>query len=430
MNLGDGVHLTYCSNIHPGESWAEIRANLDRHVLAVRDRVSFPGDFGVGLRLSALAATELSEPAVLAEFRGFLARNGLYVFTINGFPYGTFHGTRVKEGVYLPDWRDPERLRYTNLLADLLADLLPEMSPEETAIEGSVSTVPGAFKPALGGPQDVAAMVENLLRHVAHLVALRSRTGRLIALALEPEPHCFLETIDEVIDFFRLDLHGPAAILRTMKLTGLDHAGAARALHDHLGLCLDLCHAAVEFENAADSIRRLDESGIRILKMQISAGLQLPTLDARAIDALKRFDDPVYLHQVVQQDAKGLTRFADLPEAFAALEGSTASGEWRVHFHVPIFLDRLAPFASTQPFVREVLAMQRDRPVSAHLEVETYTWGVLPEPFRSGTIDESVARELSWARTELASSGSSGTLPDPSTLPKGQERVFADQGPS
>ncbi|MDO9313184.1 MAG: metabolite traffic protein EboE [Burkholderiaceae bacterium] len=428
MNLGDGVHLTYCSNVHPGESWAEVRANFDRYVLSVRDRLSFPGDFGVGLRLSARAATELSEPAALAEFRGFLARNGLYVFTLNGFPYGTFHGARVKEGVYLPDWRDPERLRYTNLLADLLADLLPAKWPEDTAIEGSVSTVPGAFKPALGCPQDVALMVEHLLRHVAHLVALRSRTGRLIALALEPEPHCFLETVDEVIDFFRRDLHGPAAIRRLMELTGLDHATADRALHDHLGLCLDLCHAAVEFENAADCIRRLDESGIRILKMQISAGLRLPSLDAVAIEALKRFDDPVYLHQVVQQDASGLTRFADLPEAFAALQGSTAGREWRVHFHVPIFLDRLVPFSSTQPFVREVLAMQRVRPVSAHLEVETYTWSVLPEPFRSGSIDESVARELAWVRTELASIASSATLAAPSTLPMGQGRVLSNQG--
>ncbi len=397
MNLGAGVHLTYCSNIHPGESWAEVRANFDRHVVAVRDRLMPDGGFGVGLRLSARAAAELAESATLAEFRNFLDRNRMYVFTINGFPYGTFHGTRVKEQVYLPDWRDPERLRYTNGLADLLAELLPD----DAAIEGSVSTVPGAYKPALGGPQDVALMVEHLLRHVAHLVELRARSGRLIALALEPEPHCFLETIAEVVTFFERELHGPAAVRRMMELTGLDRAAAARALHNHLGVCLDLCHAAVEFEDAADCIRRLDLSGVRVHKMQISAGLRLPTLDADALEALRRFDDPVYLHQVVQQGPGGLARFADLPEALASLQGSMADREWRVHFHVPIFLDRLAPFASTQSFIREVLAIQRARPVSAHLEVETYTWGVLPEPFRSGTVDAAVARELAWVRREL-----------------------------
>jgi len=397
VKLGGGVHLTYCSNIHPGESWAEVRANVDRHVLAVRERVQPEGEFGVGLRLSARAAAELSRPAALDEFKGFLARNRLYVFTLNGFPYGTFHGARVKEGVYLPDWRDPERLRYTNQLADLLAELLPEGA----GIEGSVSTVPGAYKPALGGPSDVALMVEHLLRHLAHLVALRSRCARSITLALEPEPHCFLETIDEVIVFFERELRSPAAVARTMELTGLDRSAAAQALRDHLGVCLDLCHAAVEFEDAAHCVQRLHAADIRVHKLQISAGLRLPALDAGALEALQRFEDPVYLHQVVQRGPDGLQRFADLGDAVAALHGDASDREWRVHFHVPIFLEQLAPFASTQPFVREMLALQRTRPVSSHLEVETYTWAVLPEAFRSGTVDEAVARELAWARTEL-----------------------------
>ncbi len=401
MNLGNGIHLSYCSNIHPGESWAEVRANFDRFVVPVRDRLLTGGDFGIGLRLSARAAAELAEPAVLAEFRDFLRRSRMYVFTLNGFPYGTFHGTRVKEEVYLPDWRDAQRLRYTNLLADLLAELLPQALPGDSAVEGSVSTVPGAYKPALGGPHDVALMVENLLRHVAHLVALRARTGRLVALALEPEPHCFLETIAETVDFFQRELHGPAAVRRITELTGLDPAAARRALHDHLGVCLDLCHAAVEFEHPADCIRSLALAGIRVHKMQISAGLRLPTLAPDALAALQRFDDPVYLHQVVQRGPGGITRFADLPEAFASLQGPTTDLEWRVHFHVPIFLDRLGPFGSTQSFIREVLAIQRAQPVSAHLEVETYTWGVLPEPFRSGAVDAAIARELAWVRTEL-----------------------------
>jgi hypothetical protein len=403
VKLGGGVHLSYCSNIHPGESWAEVRANLGRHVVAVRDRLMPEGDFGIGLRLSARAAEELAAPQVLAEFRDFLARQRLYVFTVNGFPYGSFHGTRVKEGVYRPDWRSPERLRYTNQLADLLAALLPEPRPGEQALEGSVSTVPGAFKPALGGPHDVALMVEHLLAHVAHLVALQARTGRRITLALEPEPHCFLETLDEVIAFFEGELHGPAAVRRLAALSGIDAAAAAQALRDHLGICLDLCHAAVEFEHAAQGLRRLERAGIRVHKMQISAGLRLPVLDTAALEALRRFDDAVYLHQVVEQGPGGLRRFADLPEALASLPDGAADREWRVHFHVPIFLDRLTPFASTQSFVREVLALHRERPVSAHLEVETYTWDVLPEPFRSGTVDEAVARELAWVRTELAS---------------------------
>lgn len=398
MKLGGGVHLSYCSNIHPGETWAEVRSNLERHACAVRDRLVPDADFGIGLRLSARAAATLAEPAVLAEFQDFLKRNRLYVFTLNGFPYGPFHGTRVKEAVYLPDWRDPERLRYTNQLADLMAALLPDAA----ALEGSVSTVPGAFKPAIAGPGDVAQMVEHLLRHVAHLVALRARTGRVIGLALEPEPHCFLETIDEALEFFEHHLHGPDAVRQLVTLAGIDEAAARGALHEHLGLCLDLCHAAVEFEQPADVVTRLRGAGVRVLKMQISAGLRLPQLDAGAIAALRRFDDATYLHQVVQRGPDGLRRFVDLPEAFASLPVDTAGLEWRVHFHVPIFLAQLAPFASTQDFVRAMLATHRASPVSAHLEVETYTWDVLPPAFRNGSVDAAVARELSWVLTELA----------------------------
>ena len=188
-----------------------------------------------------------------------------------------------------------------------------------------------------------------------------------------------------------------------MELTGLARAAADLALHEHLGVCLDLCHAAVEFEDASGCIGQLDRAGIRVHKMQISAGLRLPVLDREALAALARFDDPVYLHQVVQRGPDGIVRFADLPDALASLRGPSGEREWRVHFHVPIFLDRLAPFASTQSFIRDVLALHRERPVSAHLEVETYTWGVLPEPFRSGSVDEAVARELAWVRTELRS---------------------------
>lgn len=416
MKLGGGVHLTYCSNIHPGESWAEVRANLARHVPAVRGQVLAGAEFGIGLRLSARAAAELAAPDALAEFREFLRRERLYVFTVNGFPYGPFHGTRVKEEVYLPDWRDPERLRYSDQLADLLAALLPD----EPGLEGSVSTVPGAFKAALGivgevtdgRREDLDAIVGHLLRHVAHLVALRQRSGRTITLALEPEPLCLLETIDEVIGFFGRELHTPAAARRLAALTGLDEAAAAASLRTHLGVCLDLCHAAVEFEDAAAGLRRLHEAGIRVLKLQISAGLRLPRLDGAALAALRRFGDPVYLHQVVQRGPRGLARFEDLPAAFAALpaggdrsDGGDAPGapglEWRVHFHVPIFHDVIAPFASTQDFIREVMALQRARPLTTHLEVETYTWDVLPEALREGGVDAAVARELAWVRAEL-----------------------------
>ncbi|MBD5656400.1 MAG: metabolite traffic protein EboE, partial [Candidatus Eremiobacteraeota bacterium] len=359
-------------------------------------RVAPDVPFGVGLRLSALAAAELTAPAELAELQKFLQREELYVFTINGFPYGEFHGVPVKENVYLPDWRDEQRLTYTNLLADILAALLPE-----SVDSGSVSTVPCAFKSNVTDDAVVEAMAERLVRHVAYLVRLRERSGRTIVLALEPEPACFLETIAETVAFFREHLFAKASVARLCALTGLDGAAARAALHAHLGVCLDLCHAAVEFEDARTAVDTLRTAGIAIAKMQISAGLRVERVAAQTAAPLRAFDNGVYLHQVVERNRHGLQRYVDLAPAFDTL-ASDVEREWRVHFHVPIYRADLGPFTTTQPFLVEMLALHRERAISTHLEIETYTWGVLPAEHRSDDIVAGIAREMEWVLWQLA----------------------------
>jgi len=400
VRLADGTHLTYCSNIHPGETWAEVRANLERHVTRVRDRIC-PGEpFGIGLRLSGRAAADLSDAATFDEFAAFLARERMYVFTVNGFPYGTFHGTRVKEDVYLPDWRDDERVRYTDQLADLLARLLPE------GIEGSISTVPGAYKSALQDADDAHLMADNIVRHVGHLVELERSTGKHIALALEPEPCCYLETVEESIAFFTQYLFSEACAQRLVRMTGLANSAAADALRRHLGICLDLCHAAVEFEDPARCVQNLLDAGIRIPKVQISSGLRIPRLTPDTLAALQPYQDAVYLHQVVENGSAGLRRFDDLPEAFATVKGGLREVEWRVHFHVPVFVETLSGFSSTQFFLRDMLAAHRRTPLSPHLEVETYTWDVLPAALRTQAVEDAVAREMQWVLGQLGAQAS------------------------
>ncbi|MFQ5936791.1 MAG: metabolite traffic protein EboE [Acidiferrobacterales bacterium] len=399
MKLGakGDCHLTYCTNIHAGETWAEIRGNLERYLPAVKRRVAPHEDFGVGLRLSGIAAQALREQAVLEELRSFLHTNELYIFTINGFPYGTFHRARVKEEVYLPDWQQDERLDYTNLLADLLAELLPP----ETVRHGSVSTVPGAFKPRAASDEAVTRIASQIIRHVAHLVRLRENTGRTIALALEPEPCCLLETVEETIQFFQNYLFTRAAVRQLAALTGLQGDAVEEALQRHVGVCLDLCHAAVEFEDPRTIVQRLKDAGIRVAKMQISAGLRVPNVTADSNRPLRAFDDAVYLHQVVERIDSQLKRYVDLPEAMAQLPANGNQREWRIHFHVPIFLEELGVFASTQSFLREILAQHRAEAVSQHLEVETYTWDVLPEQYRREGVVPAVVRELNWVRDQL-----------------------------
>ena len=394
------AHLTYCTNAHRGESWPDIFAALRRHLPEVKRRVSPQAPMGVGLRLSAIAAEALDAPTELCTLREFLASEQLYVFTVNGFPYGPFHGERVKEQVYAPDWRTPERLAYTDRLAGLLAALLPDDQPDLT---GSVSTVPGAFR-ASASVDAREAIAEALLRHAAYLAALEDRTGRRITLALEPEPMCLMETTAEAVGFFEEFLFTAEAATRFAALSGRAPAAAEGLLRRHLGLCLDVCHAAVEFEAPADSLAALRRAEVSVMKLQLSSALAVPRMDGDAAQLLRRFDDGVYLHQVVERGPAGLTRYLDLPEALAAWHaGGAPAREWRVHCHVPVFHDApLGHFATTQPTLLDMLARQRSDGISPHLEVETYTWDVLPPELRTGNLDAALARELTWVQDRLA----------------------------
>ena len=393
MELPEGLGaLTYCLNVHPTQSWSDAREALLGPVRAVKARVSPDAPFAVGLRFSAETVEELRDPETLADLKAIIAENDYLPITMNGFPYGPFHGVRVKEDVYLPDWRSEERVAYTTALADLMA----EINPEGAFI--SLSTVPCAFRENGAGAE--AEMAENYHRVVEHLIDLEARTGRRVALAIEPEPFCFLETIAETAAVFRDHLLSDAAAARLAKRTGLTALSAMRALHRHIGLCYDVCHAAVEFEDPAGSISMLRMANIPIHKLQLSSALRVASGDAAARRALAAFDEPTYLHQVVSSGPDGLTRFSDLGAALGP-NGAKDGEEWRVHFHVPVFLETLPDFDTTQAFLAEILALHREKPISKHLEVETYTWGVLPDGLAAGSVDEAVARELEWVRGRL-----------------------------
>jgi hypothetical protein len=400
MIVGPGLHLTYCSNIHPGEEWDEVSATLTETLPRVRTLLGHRGPMAIGLRLSARAAAALSRPDRLDTFRGFLRDGDYYVPTINGFPYGAFHGTRVKERVYQPDWRDPARLAYSNALAALLTKLLAE-SPD---VEGSISTVPGAFRPALDGETDARAIAAAMLEHVAHLKRLREASGVTIGLAIEPEPACMIETVDDAVEFFERWLFDETEISRVARARDLsiDRDDVRR----HLGLCFDVCHMAVEFEEPGPALTRLEAAGIRVLKIQLSAALRVvePHRPNR-LDALRRFAEDTYLHQVVQRRGSGLVRFVDLPAALddAARNSPEPDDEWRVHFHVPIFLEHAGPFRTTQPELVRTLARMRPHAWTGCFEVETYTWDVLPAELRKEDLGAAIARELSWVQATLRS---------------------------
>lgn len=399
----NNAQLSYCTNIHGGESWVDHFDQLQQHVPEIKKAVSPDAAFGLGLRLAAKACAELRDPIQLEAFKAWLKAQDCYVFTMNGFPYGDFHTKRVKDKVHFPDWTTVERTDYTLNLFKILAQLLPE------GMEGGISTSPLSYRFWITeNTDDWFSMrkrcTQNVLRVIAHLYTTEVQTGVYMHLDMEPEPDGVLENGAEFIAWYTQELI-PAAGVFFKNNHDLDAEQAAALVKRYLQLCYDICHFAVAYEDHEAILKQLADLGIGIGKFQISAALRIPlSEDLSARDAQKKllseFDEPIYLHQVVAQDEAGtLTKYRDLSDALPSFNDLQIK-EWRSHFHVPIFLDHYGSIASTQSDIATVLALQKLNAISNHLEVETYTWNVLPEALQI-PIEKSIVRELLWVKDQL-----------------------------
>lgn len=378
--------LSYCTNVHPAQSVGEVIDGLDRYSGPVRKQCGFP--VAAGLWLAAPVIAELqSKPAQVDRLAQSLKSNDLVCYTLNGFPYGDFHSERVKENVYHPDWTTNERLQYTRDCAALLARFLPE------GVEGSVSTVPLGFKSASTAPDFVEACITNLLALARELDDLHDSTGNVIRLAIEPEPLCVLETTPETTAFFR------------MLFDRADAGGILEPAQRHLGVCYDVCHQSVEFEDVAQSIRDLRAAEVRINKVHITCAvrLQSPEANTEGRIALADFAEPRYLHQTFARTADGrIVHRTDLDRALCESPPSEflTAGEWRIHFHVPVNAESIGPLQTTREDLKRALKSVAELEYAPHLEVETYTWHVLPGEQKPSLI-EGLTTELQATRDLL-----------------------------
>ena len=398
MDLGGGLgHLTYSTLVHPGDTWEEMWDSLTRYVPAVKARIAPDKRFGVSLRLSGNSAARLTADAKERDkVKAFLADNDMYLYTVNAFPHGPFKNRVIKEQVYEPDWRTDTRAEYTMQVADILADLADE------GVNPSIQSPPLGFKPRVTGNHVVEAYTRQVLRVVSHLVGLEERTGRTVTLALEPEPACFIETTDETIDYFTNHLYAEASVEVVAQASGLSTAQAHAALRKHLGTVYDICHQAVEFEDIHGSLEKLDAAGIPVFKLQEASALRVPEVTGEVIEALRPYADSVYLTQTVERRDGQMRQYLNLEDAFEAYEKDPGPREWRTHFHVPVFLDDLGAFKTTRFAIEEALRFHKDKRCSDQLEIETYTWDVLPDDQKTGDIVDYVVRELEWVQEQLA----------------------------
>ncbi|MCX4237523.1 metabolite traffic protein EboE [Streptomyces sp. NPDC020707] len=377
---GSTVHLAYCTNVHPAETLAGVRAQLRDHCEPVRKRLG-RDRLGIGLWLAKDAARALvTDPSALRALRTELDGRGLEVVTLNGFPYEGFGAEEVKYRVYKPDWADPERLDHTTALARLLAGLLPD-----DVTEGTISTLPLAWRTAYD--DDRAALAHTALRTLAErLDALEELTGRSIRIGLEPEPGCTVETTADAI------------------------APLAAIGRDRIGICVDTCHLATSFEDPHTALDRLAAAGVPVVKSQLSAALHAEHPHLPEVrEALAAFDEPRFLHQTRTLTAAGLRGTDDLGEAIKE-DALPDASPWRAHFHVPLHAAPAAPLTSTLPVLKDTLTrlVGGPQPLTRHLEVETYTWQALPPELRPrarAQLADGIAAELMLARDLLTDLG-------------------------
>ncbi|MDJ0898458.1 MAG: metabolite traffic protein EboE [Xenococcus sp. MO_188.B8] len=398
----NNLHLTYCTNIHPGETWTEVANNLKKYLPQLKTRLAPNQPFGIGLRLADVATQELLKEDNLFQFQTWLQEEDLYVFTLNGFPYGGFHHQVVKDKVYAPDWSKSERLDYSLNLMTILATLLPEN------LDGGISTLPLSYKPWWQNRDQKNKIFQqsslNLGKVVAAMAQIYQNTGKLLHLDLEPEPDGILENTAEVIDFFQNWLL-PVAGKWLQKELGISQAVAESWIFEHIRVCYDTCHFAVEYEEPQYIIQGLGNAGIKIGKIQLSSAIaiDIPTeLAQRKLisEKLSPFAESTYLHQVIARNSdRTLQHYPDLATALPHLL-TTGAQEWRTHFHVPIFIRDYQLLESTQEHIAKLLQLLPNNDLSHHLEIETYTWEVLPPEMKLDILT-SIEREYQWVLSLL-----------------------------
>jgi hypothetical protein len=390
--------IGYCTNVHAGNTLEQTRAQLVEHAVAVQKKFAPESQLGVGLWLSSSTASQMLEQQRVTEFADFLAESQLIPYTLNGFPYGDFHREVVRHNVYLPTWRNAARTEYTLQLIRILDQLLP------AGKEGSISTVPLGWGNPPWSEVQLTAATEQISRVASYLQQLEDESGRLIYLCLEPEPGCELQRSGDLAEFFEqyLLLRDPERNRR------------------YIRVCHDVCHASVMFESQQEALHRYLNVGALIGKVQISSAVVVPFAEMApedrevAFEELGQFAEHRYLHQtLVQQGTEQPEFHEDLSDALeqartlvqsqggGALGTWLADQEWRVHFHVPVYLEKFGRLKTSHAEILTCLDILRQFPELKHLEVETYAWNVLPPALRHEQLADGIAAEMDWLQSAL-----------------------------
>ncbi len=374
--------LCYCGNVHNARDLDELLASIESGPALVRDELGLD-ELGYGLWLSETALSD-SIADGHTRLRAALAKHQIRVSTMNAFPQGDCQAEVVKYQVYEPNWASAERLHYTLECAELLVLLL-----DDGCETGTISTLPLGVRGAMEDSAALERACENLCRAAISLEALATASGKSIRVCIEPEPGCYLETGADFIAFWQ----GPLARVAA-------RMSCSEAVAAHLGMCLDTCHHALMFEDASALVKALSGAQIPVGKIQLSSAIRIDPNSSESMFALRQLDEKRFLHQVIAR-VDGVVSACDDISGVGSLP---MTDDWRVHFHVPIHLAEFSGLGTTQNFMREILSLVPSLALPPQLEVETYTWQVMPEnerPNSPESLAACIAAELRYAQEAL-----------------------------
>lgn len=428
-------HLSYSTNVHPAETLDELAASI-RNFVAPISRAAFgPGMTATSLRIGMKQVDEaLAHPPLpsnsfvnddilkappspaCAKLLDLLDSSQLDVVSINAFPIRDFHAPRVKEQVYSPPWTDGGRALYSLKIAKLMTHFMARKGIDRKVAPISVPS--GVFTGLYPDSDEVRTQAAHFITEcVRELLRLERLTGRTVQLGFEPEPFTTGERISEFLDYFKTILN--EARSKYPSQLGVTREKAEEIARRFVTVNLDLCHQAVEYEDNVADLKLLQNAGITLSGLHISAALKVsePAKNADAFAQLKALDEPRYLHQVIALTRDGqFARFEDLPHLWDArkLKGKTLEdfAELRCHFHVPLFAELSGALTTTRDAVAPAVAHALKENLTNNFIAETYTWNVLASLAQSGnaaaravvgtdgTVDvkAGIVRELEWVK--------------------------------
>ncbi|HFL8819312.1 MAG TPA: metabolite traffic protein EboE [Candidatus Azoamicus sp. OHIO2] len=365
--------LTYCSNIFKEQDITKLLKILTDYVFFIRKHFKCKY-IGLGLCVSNTLINNVLNIHNLSYLRTWLIKYNLYISSINGFVYKSFHTKKIKEHIHYPDWTSSKRVDYTKKIIYFLSAALTKMT------DVSISTSPLSFKTWIRRKNAKYIFFKssvNILYVLQLLINMYKNKKHYIHLDIEPEPYCLLESVNDFLYFFIKWLIPNSKLYLHL----LDKKNKASYLRKYINLCYDICHFSVNYYNHIDIIKSIVLNKIKVGKIQVSSALEATITNDNYKIIMKELlflNKSKFLHQntLVTENKIFINKHIDLN--YEVLKGFCNDTKLRIHCHMPLHLTKYRSYLDTTTNESKDVFLTLLKCIKIkHIEIETYTYDIL-----------------------------------------------------